>query len=188
MKMKICAQPNEIVERYQMAFMNEVRSCEFLKALPKMTVGGKEIGPFEVGQQASLPNWVLERFLMDNIVEIAPEDSYESMVRLQTHYRGENKHPRLQELPPLLYAALSKKMHRLQSDKTSLDPRLHEDIERIETMIKVMIDTRLSKILRAAKSGMYQDKRKQMTFEERWLCDEIAGLLSAWREEVLKSL
>jgi hypothetical protein len=35
---------------------------------------------------------------------------------------------------------------------------------------------------------LYQDKRKQMTFEERWLCDEIAGLLSSWREEILKSL
>jgi hypothetical protein len=36
-----------------------------------------------------------------------------------------------------------------------------------------------------AKSGAYQEKRKQMTKEERWLCEELVSLLSSWRETIM---
>ena len=184
----MCTKPDEIIERYKMVCLNEVRACEFIKAFPRMTIGGKEVGPFEVGHQANLPNWIIERLLVEGIVVLSSEDSYDSMARLQTLYREESNHSKLADFPPLLYAALNKKIHRLQMDKTSLDPRSHEDIERVERILQVMIETRLSKLLRVAKSGAYQEKRKQMTFEERWLCEEIVNLLSSWRQGNLGSL
>lgn len=55
-----------------------------------------------------------------------------------------------------------------------MDPRRYEEIERMQRMIPFLVETRLSKIIRVAKSGAYQEKRKQMTNEERWLCEEIA--------------
>ena len=75
-------------------------------------------------------------------------------------------------------------MLNLQSDKSSLDPRLYDEIERLERMIPMLLESRLSKIIRVAKSGAMQDKRKDMTLEERWLCQELTDLLSDWRKSL----
>jgi len=53
-------------------------------------------------------------------------------------------------------------------------------------MTPFLVETRLSKILRVAKSGAYQEKRNQMAHEERWLCEELVDLLSGWRQNVME--
>jgi hypothetical protein len=53
-------------------------------------------------------------------------------------------------------------------------------------MVPFLVETRLSKILRVAKSGAYMEKRKQMAYEERWLCEELIDLLSGWRQKILE--
>jgi hypothetical protein len=53
-------------------------------------------------------------------------------------------------------------------------------------MVPFLVETRISKILRVAKSGGYQEKRKLMAYEERWLCEELIDLLSGWRQNILK--
>ena len=87
---------------------------------------------------------------------------------------------------PLLYAAWSRKMLRYQSDKTSLDPRRYDEIEKMQRMMPFLVETRVSKIWRVAKSGAYLDKKKQMTNEERWLCEALIKLISSWRKNVIE--
>jgi DNA replication initiation complex subunit (GINS family) len=154
--------------------------------VPEITIGGQKLGPYKPGEKIVLSNWIIEELQAHNLVTLAPEDAYESMRRLQNLSREEEKQPhKLQSFHPFLYSALSRKMFRLQSDKTSLDPRRYEEIEKMQRMIPVLIETRLSKVVRVAKSGASQDKRRQMTNEERWLCDELVGLFSAWRSKLL---
>ncbi|MHA2044920.1 MAG: hypothetical protein ACW99G_09000, partial [Candidatus Thorarchaeota archaeon] len=69
---------------------------------------------------------------------------------------------------------------------TSIDPRKYEEIEKLQRMVPFLVETRLSKILRVAKSGAYMEKRKQMAYEERWLCEELIDLLSGWRQKILE--
>ena len=92
----------------------------------------------------------------------------------------------LQTFPPLLYSALIRKLNQLQSDKTSIGPRRHDEIEKMQSMLEILVETRLSKLMRAAKppKGANQDMRKRMALEEKWLVDELHSLLSAWREMV----
>jgi DNA replication initiation complex subunit (GINS family) len=66
-----------------------------------------------------------------------------------------------------------------------MGPRIYDEIEKMQRMVPFLIETRLSKIIRVAKSGAYQEKRKQMTEEERWLCEELVSLLSSWRETIM---
>ncbi|MFO7837166.1 MAG: hypothetical protein R6V83_10950 [Candidatus Thorarchaeota archaeon] len=174
-----------MVQRYLILFLNASRRCIFRQDFQKITIGDSQIGPFRAGEEASLPNWIIEELVSTDIVDIAPEDALESVRRLQNQYRAEDRHPyKLQSFHPHLYAALERKMTRLQSDKTSLDPRSFDEIEKMERMIPSLIETRLSKIIRVAKSGAYQDKRNQMTMEERWLCEQLVDLISAWRRSV----
>ncbi|MFW9832513.1 MAG: hypothetical protein ACFFEK_00820 [Candidatus Thorarchaeota archaeon] len=185
--MKLCSEAKDEMHRFEMLFLNETRECIFQKPLPEIIVGGSKMGPFKKGDQTSLPNWMIEQLLKQDIVDIAPEDAYDSLRRLQNLYRAEEKQPhKLQTFQPFLYTALSRKVLRLQSDRTSIDPRRYDEIEKLQHMVPFLVETRLSKILRVAKSGAYQEKRKQMAYEERWLCEELIDLLSGWRQNILE--
>ncbi|MFW9770343.1 MAG: hypothetical protein ACFFF9_01870 [Candidatus Thorarchaeota archaeon] len=185
--MKLCSEANDVMKRFDMLFLNEVRECIFQKSLPGLDVSGQKLGPFKKGDRANLPNWVIEKLLIHDVVDIAPEDAYDSVRRLQNLYREEEKQPhKLQTFQPFLYTAFGRKLLRLQSDRTSMDPRKYEEIEKLQRMVPFLVETRLSKILRVAKSGAYQEKRKQMAYEERWLCEELIELLSGWRQNILE--
>ena len=185
--MKISSESTEVMKRFEMLFLNENRDCIFEKQVPEFTIKGQKFGPFKKGDRVTLPNWVIERLLKYDYVDIAPEDAYESLRRLQNLYREEEKHPhKLQTFQPFLYAAIARKTLRLQSDKTSMDPRKYEEVEKLRKMTPFLVETRLSKILRVAKSGAYQEKRNQMAHEERWLCEELVRLLAGWRQNVME--
>jgi len=172
----------EVVERTQMSFLNETERCIFVKAMPQVMIGGKEFGPYSTTSQVDLPIWAIEKLVTHGYVEISQDDNIVSGQRLQTISREEEDSPhKLQTFHPLLYSAINRKMLNLQSDKSSLDPRLYDEIERLERMIPMLLESRLTKIIRVAKSGALQDKRKDMTLEERWLCQELTNLLSDWR-------
>jgi hypothetical protein len=175
------------MKRFEMAFLNESRECIFQENVSQMNVAGEKLGPFKKGDRASLPNWVIEKLLKYDYVDIVPEDAYESLRRLQNLYREEEKQPhKLQSFQPFLYTAIARKTLRLQSDKTSMDPRKYDEVEKLRKMTPFLVETRLSKILRVAKSGAYQEKRNQMAHEERWLCEELVELLSGWRQNVME--
>jgi hypothetical protein len=185
--MKLCSEAKDEMNRFEMLFLNENRECVFQKPMPEITVGGIKLGPFKKDDRISFPNWVIEQLLKHDIVDIVPEDAYDSLRRLQNLYREEEKQPhKLQTFQPFLYTALGRKVLRLQSDRTSIDPRKYDEIEKLQRMIPFLVETRLSKILRVAKSGAYQEKRKQMAYEERWLCEELIDLLSGWRQNIME--
>ena len=186
-EMRLSKDSKDVVKRFEMAFLNESRDCIFQENVPQITAAGEKFGPFKKGDRASLPNWVIEKLLKNEYVDITPEDAYESLRRLQNLYREEEKHPhKLQTFQPFLYAAIARKTLRLQSDKTSMDPRKYDEVEKLRKMTPFLVETRLSKILRVAKSGAYQEKKNQMAHEERWLCEELVNLLSEWRQNVME--
>jgi hypothetical protein len=184
--MRICGTAEETVNRFRMLFLNESRNCIVQEPIPEITIKGEKIGPCKSGERIVLPNWIIEELQRHNLVILAPQDAYESMRRLQNLSREEEKQPhKLQSFHPFLYSAISRKMFQLQSDKISLDPRRYEEIEKMQRIIPILIETRLSKVVRVAKSGALQNNRRQMTHEERWLCDELVGIFSAWRDKLL---
>jgi hypothetical protein len=185
--MKLCSEAKDEMNRFEMLFLNETRECIFQKPMPEITVRGTKLGPFKKDDRASFPNWIVEQLLKHEIVDIVPEDAYDSLRRLQNLYREEEKQPHvLQTFQPFLYTALNRKVLRLQSDRTSIDPRKYDEIEKLQRILPFLVETRLSKILRVAKSGAYQEKRKHMAYEERWLCEELIDLLSGWRQNIME--
>ncbi|TFG07969.1 hypothetical protein EU522_00265 [Candidatus Thorarchaeota archaeon] len=181
------ADTREIMERFEMEFLNETRNCEFRTDVSQFMIAGQKYGPFKAGDRSTLPNWVIEKLASRGYADVVPSEAYESLRRLQNLRHTEDKQPhKLQPFPPFLYSALKRKLLRLQSDKTSLDPQRYDEIEKAQNNIEVLMETRLSKIMRVAKSGAQQDKRKHMAYEERWLADRLNFLLSAWRELLTK--
>jgi hypothetical protein len=177
---------DDVIQRFREIFLNEVRGCIFQEDVPELTIGGKAMGPFKTDEKTHLPNWVIEILRSHGLVRIAPEDVYESVQKLENRHRMEKEQARLQEFPPSLYSAVNRSLHRLRSDKTSIDPRTYEDTERLERLLPVLVETRLSKIVRAAKSGALHDKKKLMTNEERWLCNELSVLIDTWRRKAVE--
>ncbi|MFX1262036.1 MAG: hypothetical protein ACFFAZ_08120 [Promethearchaeota archaeon] len=185
---------SEIVrDRFAMQFLNETRMCIFREDVPEITIGGEKLGPFKAEDTTELSNWAIEKLIAHDFVDMHTDDDYDSFRKFQNLYNEERKLPNLHSLydkknerPKLLYSALIRKMSQLQSDKTSMEPRRYADIKKMGTMLRILTETRLSKIIRAAKpeSGVSQDNRKRMSREERWLADELYSLLSAWREMV----
>jgi hypothetical protein len=168
--MKLCSEAKDEMNRFEMLFLNETRECIFQRPMPEITVRGTKLGPFKKDDQASFPNWIVEQLLKHDIVDIVPEDAYDSLRRLQNLYREEEKQPHmLQTFQPFLYTALNRKVLRLQSDRTSIDPRKYDEIEKLQRILPFLVETRLSKILR-----------------ERWLCEELINLLSGWRQNIME--
>ncbi len=185
--MKLGQNFKDVMKRYDMGFLNEDRECTFLEDVPLLSVSGKKYGPFRTGESVTLPNWVIENLLKHEKVDISNKDAYEATRQLQNLSREEEKHPHvLQKFLPYLYTAISRKILRLESDKTSMDPIKYDEVEKLRKITPMLVETRLSKILRVAKSGAYLEKRNHMTHEERWLCEELVELLSGWRQNIME--
>jgi hypothetical protein len=185
LKMSKNQEAGTAVKRIQMSFLNETRGCIFLKDSAEFEYGSRKYGPFKESDTAEFPNWVLEKLLLHGLVEIAPEEDFESLRNLQNIRQVEEPGSKFQAIHPLLYAAIKRRIELLQTDRSSLDPRLYDEIERLQRMLPTLVETRLTKILRVAKSGAYLDKRKEMTLEERWLCERLVEILSDWRKNLL---
>ncbi|MBN2229901.1 MAG: hypothetical protein JW779_09950 [Candidatus Thorarchaeota archaeon] len=156
-----------------------------MKDIPETPVAGIRIGSYKKGDRAELPNWIIEQLIKLKYAEVAPEAAYESLRRLQNLSREEEKKPHvLQTFHPFLYTAMNRKILRLQSDMTSTDPREYEAVEDLLKIPPSLIETRLSKILRVAKSNAYTEKKQQMALHERWLCEELIELFSSWRQNM----
>ena len=184
--MKLSSEPETVMKRFEMMFLNESRECVFLKPMQSFNLDGREFGPFKKGDRSFLPNWAIEKLQDEEYVEITPAHAHESLRRLQNLYREEEKHRQLQDFNPFLYAAIGRRLLRLQSDKTSMDPRRFDEIEKLQRMIPLLVETRLSKLLRIAKANAFKEKRDQMTYEEQWLCEQLAALLSGRRQNVME--
>lgn len=175
------------IERAQMNFSNDTRLCIIKKPMPELTVAGKIVGPFSPATEVFLPNWAIETLLKHGLVEIEQKEDYASVQYIQDIYRNEEEstHMGLHSIHPLLYAAISKKLIKLQSEKASLDPKQYDEREKLQRLLGIISQKRLSKILRVAVSGAYQDKRNDMTLEERWLCEEISKIISDWKKHLI---
>ncbi|TXT56865.1 MAG: hypothetical protein BAJATHORv1_20462 [Candidatus Thorarchaeota archaeon] len=185
--MKLIDSAHDVMSRFGMEFLHEVRSCVFQKDSPELKYGSLKIGPFKSGSKVELPNWVIDVLLHEQIVEISPENEYESSRNLQNIRWNEEQYPhKMQAIPPFLYQALCRKIARLQNDKTILDKRRYDEIERTQKMLPFLVETRLLKILRVANSGALREKQSDMTLEERWLGEQLSLLLTNWRQELME--
>jgi hypothetical protein len=168
--------------RFRMLFLNETRPCIFREDVPEVSVGDKKIGPYKAGATEDLPNWVIEILVAHELVDLDPREAYESLTEVQKLYDAQRRNPHiLQTFPTTLYSALSRRLHLIQRDKTSLDPEIRDEIKNRQRSVQMLIQTRLTNIIQVARSGADQDKRRRMSQEERWLCDELDMLLSSWR-------
>lgn len=154
--------------------------------MPEVEIAGKKTGPYSSSSQVELPNWAIEIMANHGYIEIDQNEDYASMHYIQNVYMAEDDSPHkgLQSIHPLLFSAINKKLVKLHSEKASLDPKQYDEIERLRRLIGMISQKRLSKILRVAISGAYQDKKKDMTLEERWLCEELAALTSDWKNSL----
>ncbi|MGQ4870868.1 MAG: hypothetical protein ACTSPE_01450 [Candidatus Thorarchaeota archaeon] len=188
--MKVGDDVYEVMSRFRMEFLNTVRRCTIKRDIGVITAGGESYGPFQTGHQVELPNWLVDILLQRDVIELAPEDAYDSVLRIQNLYNTERNYPReLHNSIPskYLYVALAQKIRRLRRDMTSLDPKTFDEIERIEKLAEFLRDVRLTKILRVAHAGITQEKMRRMTVEEKWLCEELNALLSEWRTASLNA-
>ena len=176
----------EIVEQAQMEFANDTRLCIVSKRIPELIIAGEKVGPFSPSTEVFFPNWAISTLLKHGFIEVNQDDNYASLQYIQNIYRREedNAHMGLHPIHPLLYAAISRKLIKLRGEKASLDPKQYDEIEKLRRFLGIISQKRLSKILRVAVSGAYQEKKSEMTLEERWLCEELSKTISDWKNHL----
>lgn len=174
----------DVVSRLQVQFGNDTRTCELKKAVPEIDLVDTKFGPYEAGVKVQLPNWIINSLIQHGIGELTHESAFETLIKVQNMESSEREDSELHELPLWLYSALREKINRFQSDKSGLDPQIYRDAQKTQKMLRNLTETRLSKILRIAKSGEYQRRLGMLTAEEQWLCKQMDLVISGWRRSV----
>lgn len=174
----------DVVSRFQVQFGNDTRTCELKKAVPEIDLVDTKLGPYEAGAKVQLPNWIINSLIQHGIGELTHEGAFETLIKVQNMESSEREDSELHELPLWLYSALREKINRFQSDKSGLDPQIYKDAQKTQKMLRNLTETRLSKILRIAKSGEYQRRLGMLTAEEQWLCKQMDLVISGWRRSV----
>ncbi len=186
--MNLIPSHEEELDRIQMEFLNDKRVCEFLRNTPEIAIGSQTIGPFKKGSRAELPNWIIEILRSQKIARLIPAENYDSSRVIENLYREEQKkkHGSLQTLPPFLYTATNRRIFLLQCDKTTLDPVSIDEIERLQTRLNSLIETRQLKIIRAATSNACLKWQAHLTREERILCEQISSIITSWKKQTIR--
>lgn len=145
---------------------------KILEDVPKVKLVGREIGPFQEGENADVKPWEASVLAEKGLAELEQDFS---PVGLRKRLMKEEKTSQLGDLPPSFYLSVSCEVDRL---------RRMGDVERaeeIEGIVDSLLRLRVQKLSRRAISS---DMPRSLPPEEVFLVNRLSRAMKIWRQSM----
>lgn len=158
-----------------------------LRSIPKLSVAGEEVGPFEENTYFEARNWVADELIKNGFARFVDENEGFSMIDVQKAQIKEaiQTSRRLSTLPPDFYPNLRRFLKELK-EKASSEPDKTAEFQKAINLARDIVTSRLNKVL-ILSSAQDKDENllKNLTTEERILYEKIYKSINEWRNIVL---
>ncbi len=173
------------LNRINFIFRNEDIYTECIKDYIGFTIFGEKFGPFEKGKKYKLKFSLAIPFINSDILKIAPDDKCDN-IDLQRFAIEERDDQRLVGRQYIYFLNKIKEFHLFMEKDVKDKKKPQQFLDNFKSYFTSVLDSRLLKILRIAKSDLSLEVEKRLSVSEYLLYNHIYKIINIWREFFLE--
>ncbi|MFX1356512.1 MAG: hypothetical protein ACFFA8_04435 [Promethearchaeota archaeon] len=166
--------------RQNFIFKNEETITECIKNYAGFSILGEKFGPFEKGKKYKLKYFEAIPFIQNDILKLSATEKCDN-VDVQRYAISERDDQKLilREERYFLNKIKESKMLMQKEVKSKIKPKI--DLDRFNSFTTNIIDSRLLKVLKLAKSDLTLDDERKLTKSEKVLYARLFNIIKVWR-------
>jgi len=169
------------LQRINLIFRNEDIYTECTKNHAGFTILGEKLGPFEKGKKYKLKFFLAVPFIKNNILKVASESKCDN-VDLQRFAIEERDDQKLIQRENEFFLNKIKEFHLFLEKDVIENKKPQKFLDDYKSYHTSVIDSRMLKIMRMAKSDLSVDVEKRLAVSEHFLYNSIHKNVNIWRE------
>lgn len=171
----------ESLQRINFIFTNEDIYTECIKNHKGFSILGENLGPFEKGKKYKLKFFLAVPFIKNNILKVASTDKCDN-VDLQRFAIEERDDQKLIQRENEFFLNKIKEFHLFLEKDVIENNKPQKFLDDYKSYLTSVLDSRLLKIMRIAKSDLSIEVEKRLAISERLLYNNIHKIVNMWRE------
>jgi hypothetical protein len=177
---KIGVKLEDSLNRVNFIFKNGEISTECINSYPRFSILGGDFGPFEKGEKYVLPFFVALSLIENNILKIPINEKCDN-VDVQRYAISERDNQMLLKRDNNYF------LNKIKEFKFFIEKEIEDknkpkiDLDRFTSYSTNIIDSRLLKLLKLAKSNLSLEDERRLTSSEIILFHKLFELLKVWR-------
>ena len=173
------------LKRINFIYRNETIYTECIKDYNGFTIFEEKFGPFEKGKKYKLKFSLALPFINNDILRIAPDDKCDN-IDLQRFAIEERDDQRLVGREHFYFLNKIKEFHLFMEKDVKDNKKPQQFLDNFKSYFTSVLDSRLLKILRIAKSDLSLEVEKRLCGSEYLLYNHIYKIINIWREFFLE--
>ena len=168
------------LKRINFMFKNVKITTECVKSFNGFTMLGESFGPFEKGKKYKLTLFSATPFIINDVLEIIQTEKCDN-VDVQRYAISERDDQKLIQAEEDFFLNKIKEFKQFMKNdiKNKNKPRIN--LDRYNSYSLSMVDNRLLKLLKLAKTELSLDDEKRLTISEKLLYEILFKLIKNWR-------
>jgi len=166
--------------RINFMLKNEKIATECIKNYEGFILFGESIGPFQKGKKYNLKLFSAIPFIENDIMKIDQSKKCDNVDVQRYAIRERDDQKLIQTEDPLFLNTIKEFKYFMEEDiKKKKIPRIN--LDRYNSYLSSIIDNRLLKLLKLAKTDLSLDDERRLTFSEKLLFALVFNLIKQWR-------
>ncbi|MFX1455765.1 MAG: hypothetical protein ACFFDB_10365 [Promethearchaeota archaeon] len=169
------------LKRLNFIYQNEKITTECVKSFEGFTLLGETFGPFEKGKKYKIMFFCAIPFIINRILEVTPSEKCDN-IDVQRYAISERDDPKLIYTEEQYFLNKIKEFKQLLVNDINNKNQPQVNLDRYNSYSSSIIDNRLSKLMKLAKSEISLDDDRRLTISEKRLFEILFGLFKNWRK------
>jgi hypothetical protein len=169
------------LKRINFIFKNEKITTECIKSFEGFTLLGESFGPFEKGKKYKIMLFSAIPFIINNILEIIQSEKCDN-VDVQRYAISERDDQKLIQTDEDYFLNKIKEFKQFMKNDIKKKNIPQINLDRYNSYSLSMIDNRLLKLLKLAKTELSLDDDNRLTISEKLLFEFFFELIKNWRK------
>lgn len=163
---------------------NEIVNVVATKNIRDMDLVGLKIGAHNAGDEFQLRLWIAEQLTDAETVRLKDEEiiNLTSLQKIQWIETSLQTGRRISELPEMFYPKLRRYIHQLK------EKEMYSELNQALRLANDVINSRLNRVVNlSSASPITNTMVRNLTDEEKWLCESLNKIIFGWKETILSS-
>ena len=168
------------LNRINFIFKNEIITTECIKSYKGFKILGDSFGPYEKGNKYKLKLFSAVPFIQNDILRITQQEKCDN-VDVQRYAISERDDQRLFHTNNNYFLSKIKEFKQFMIDDIRKKKKPQINLDRYNSYLLSIVDNRLLKLIKLAKTDLSLDDERRLTISEKKLFDILFNLIKKWR-------
>jgi hypothetical protein len=174
------------LKRINFMFKNEKITTECVRSYEGFTLLGKSFGPYEKGKKYKMKLFSAIPFIMDEVLEVIQSEKCDN-VDVQRYAISERDDQKLIQTEDGFFLNKIKEFKQFMKNDIKNKNQPQINLDRYNSYSVSMIDNRLFKLLKLAKTELSLDDEGRLMISEKLLFEIFFKIIKNWRDFFINS-